>query len=86
MNNKSTAVGCKCSVCDEWQQWTPSGMVCKNGHGGVQGINTRLWELPDKPMFWVRLRSDGGYEGPIHDDVLEEVRKKSGAWTPLYTK
>ena len=24
-----------CSVCGEWQRWTPSGMVCKNGHGGA---------------------------------------------------
>ncbi|THF58049.1 hypothetical protein [Pseudothauera rhizosphaerae] len=36
------------------------------------------------PMFWVRLCSDGGYEGPIHNDRIEDVRKHSGAWTPLY--
>jgi len=38
-----------------------------------------------EPMFWVRLRSDGGYEGPLHNDSIEAVRKESGAWTPLYT-
>jgi hypothetical protein len=38
--------------------------------------------LPE-PMFWVRLRSDGGYEGPIHNDAMEASRKQSGAWTPL---
>lgn len=37
-----------------------------------------------KPMFWVRLRSDGCYEGPIHDSSIEDVRKQSGAWHPLY--
>ncbi|CAN7446928.1 hypothetical protein LJR066_002790 [Acidovorax sp. LjRoot66] len=37
-----------------------------------------------EPMFWVRLRSDGGYEGPIHNDAIERVRKESGGWTPLY--
>ena len=36
------------------------------------------------PMFWVRLRSDGGFDGPIHSDVIEDVRKRSGAWLPLY--
>lgn len=35
------------------------------------------------PLFWVRVKSDGGYEGPIHDSKLEEVRKKSGEWLPL---
>jgi hypothetical protein len=37
-----------------------------------------------EPMFWVRLCSDGGYEGPIHNKKIEEVRKQSGAWHPLY--
>lgn len=35
-------------------------------------------------MFWYRPRSDGGYEGPIHNDRIEYVRKLSGAWVPLY--
>lgn len=37
-----------------------------------------------EPMFWVRLRSDGGYEGPIHHDAIESVRKSCGDWHPLY--
>jgi len=40
------AVGCKCSVCGNWQKWTPSGMVCKNGHGGARGINKLLYSAP----------------------------------------
>jgi hypothetical protein len=36
------------------------------------------------PVLWIRWRSDGGYEGPIMDANIEEVRKRSGAWTPLY--
>lgn len=40
------AIGCKCSECGAWQRWTPSGMVCKNGHGGVPGINHRLYTSP----------------------------------------
>ena len=43
------ANGCKCVVCFEWQYWTPSGMVCKNGHGGVKGINTQLYTVPPIP-------------------------------------
>jgi hypothetical protein len=38
-----------------------------------------------EPMFWVRLCSDGMYEGPIHHKQIERVRQQSGAWTPLYT-
>lgn len=37
-----------------------------------------------EPMFWVRLTSDGGYEGPIHNDGIERVRRQSGAWHPLF--
>ncbi|MEG6300919.1 DUF551 domain-containing protein [Enterobacter hormaechei] len=35
------------------------------------------------PLFWVRVKSDGGYDGPIHDSKMEDVRKKSGEWLPL---
>lgn len=39
-----------------------------------------------KPVAWVRFRSDGGFEGPImdSDDRMCDVRRKSGAWTPLF--
>lgn len=43
---KPDAIGCKCSMCGEWQRWTPSGMVCKNGHGGAEGINQYLYTHP----------------------------------------
>lgn len=36
------------------------------------------------PVTWIRFTSDGGYEGPIMDGVIEECRKKSGGWTPLF--
>jgi len=37
-----------------------------------------------EPMFWVRICSDGMYEGPIHNARIESVRSQSGAWSPLY--
>lgn len=37
-----------------------------------------------EPLFWYRPSSDGGYEGPIPHSSIEEVRKNSGAWHPLY--
>ena len=43
--------GCKCSICGEWQIWTPSGMVCKNGHGGAPGVNTKLYVDPPEPAI-----------------------------------
>jgi hypothetical protein len=36
-----------------------------------------------EPAAWIRFRSDGGIEGP-HCDI-DDVRKRSGVWTPLYT-
>ena len=36
------------------------------------------------PVFWYRPRSDGGFEGPIHNSAMEDVRKVSGAWVGLY--
>jgi len=37
-----------------------------------------------QPLFWYRPRSDGLYEGPIHNAQIESVRKESGAWVPLH--
>ncbi|PAS91980.1 MAG: hypothetical protein CGU28_17150 [Candidatus Dactylopiibacterium carminicum] len=42
--------------------------------------------VTDEPVFWYRPRSDGGYEGPIHNASIENVRKRSSAWVPLYTR
>lgn len=37
-----------------------------------------------QPMFWYRPRSDGGFDGPLHNDHIEAIRKWSGAWVPLF--
>lgn len=39
-----------------------------------------------KPAAWIRFCSDGSYEGPLADcdKRMDEVRRKSGAWTPLF--
>ena len=37
-----------------------------------------------EPVFWYRKRSDGAYEGPIHNSSIEETRKQAGARSPLY--
>lgn len=39
-----------------------------------------------EPLFWYRPRSDGFYEGPIHNAQIEQIRKDSGGWQPLYTR
>lgn len=47
-----------------------------------------LAALPaQEPVAWIRFASDGGYDGPIAavDRRMDEIRKNSGAWTPLYT-
>jgi hypothetical protein len=58
--------GCKCSLCHEWQYWTPSGMTCKNGHGGAPGINTPL--TPSQP------------ESPKARTVEVQMKTKGGSW------
>ena len=59
----------------------------------MNGCKTKCEDCPDEvpkqsaeqPMFWYRPRSDGCYEGPIHNAQIEQVRKESGGWHPLYT-
>ncbi|WP_286938943.1 hypothetical protein [Achromobacter sp. UBA4530] len=59
----------------------------------MQGLAAVFWRAASaqddakderRPLFWYRPRSDDGHEGPIHNDRIEEVRKQSGAWVPLY--
>lgn len=38
-----------------------------------------------EPLFWYRPRTDGGYEGPIHNSSIERGLLLSGAWAPLFT-
>ncbi|MGG5151197.1 hypothetical protein [Alcaligenes aquatilis] len=40
--------------------------------------------MSQEPLFWYRPRSDGVYEGPLHNGQIEDVRKASGAWVPLF--
>ena len=37
-----------------------------------------------EPVAWIRYCSDGCYEEPIMDRQMEDCRKVSGSWTPLY--
>lgn len=37
------------------------------------------------PVAWIRFCSDGSFEGPVANRFMEDVRKQSGAWSPLYT-
>jgi hypothetical protein len=54
VQQEPVATGCKCSVCGEWQRWTPSGMVCKNGHGGADGVNTCVYPAPQDHIALLR--------------------------------
>ena len=55
-------IGCKCGECGAWQRWTRSGMTCKNGHGGAQGVNHRLYTSPPPQRTWVGLTWEEIYE------------------------
>jgi len=34
----------------------------------------------DETVAWIRPTSTGGFEGPLHDCQIDNVRKRSGAW------
>ena len=78
----------------EWQQ---SGDIPEGTHmlylaAGAQPCGNeshfrtrqeRAKPVQREPLFWYRPCSDGGYEGPISNGSIEDVRKRSGAWIPL---
>jgi len=51
----------------------------------MPALLAKLAGVDAEPLFWYRPRSDGFYEGPIHNAQIEEVRKESGSWEPLHT-
>jgi len=64
---------------------SPSLELLRAAESEIYRLDAMLLESESKkPMFYVRLRSDGGYEGPLHADSIEQVRLLSGAWKPLY--
>ena len=42
--------------------------------------------MSDEPVAWIRYCYDGSCEGPIMHKLMEDVRKKSGEWTPLFER
>lgn len=56
----------------------------KYGGGDIYAPDEQI----DKPVAWIRFCSDGGYEGPIADcdKRMDDARRNSGAWTPLFTR
>lgn len=71
---------------DAWKSecWKEKGRW-PSAEAGVQWALNYL-RNEQEPVFWYRKRSDGGYEGPIHHAEIEEVRRNSGAWVPLYAE
>ena len=63
--------------------FTAADMATASAQGFRDGVAS-LSANAGEPMFWVRLCGDGLYEGPIHNARIEEVRKQSGVWSPLY--
>ena len=52
----------------------------------VDRLHAKIEAMEEQePVFWYRKRSDGAYEGPIHNGSIEETRKQSGVWSPLYS-
>ena len=52
----------------------------------IVDLRAELAELRAQvPLFWYRPHRNGmGYDGPISDEIIEQSRKDSGVWEPLY--
>ena len=51
----------------------------------IEALRAKIARMEQQePVFWWRPCSDGAYEGPLHNNSIERVRKQSGAWSPLY--
>ena len=69
-----------------WEVGSEPSLYAPKTREALESLRAALAAIPDsqEPMFYVRLRSEGGYEGPIHASSIDYVRVKSGAWKPLY--
>ena len=53
----------------------------------ITAISAHLAKPEPEPVAWVRRHPDGALTAEfLEHDVIEPVRKNSGAWVPLYTK
>ena len=52
----------------------------------IDAIKEALAQPEQEPVAWVRRHPDGAFTAEfLENAVIEPVRKKSGAWFPLYT-
>lgn len=63
-----------------------SGADTSTNETWIARAEAKLAQGEQQAVAWIRFCSDGLYEGPIHDSRMEDVRRHSGAWTPLYTR
>lgn len=88
-----------CDHYSDWSDWEPATVQHALAvTDPARNTHPLLWEArllvdcqpqpaaQQEPLFWYRPRSDGLYEGPIHNAQIERVRKESGGWVPLYTQ
>ena len=88
-----------CDHYSDWSDWEPATVQHALAvTDPARNTHPLLWEArllvdcqpqpaaQQEPLFWYRPRSDGLYEGPIHNAQIERARKESGGWVPLYTQ
>lgn len=57
--------------------------VALAGLDALERVFSKLAPQESQPVAWIRFCSNGAIEGPLLDSQIEDVRRKSGAWTPL---
>lgn len=78
-----------CSVCNEPQRSTSSGMVCKNGHGGDDGVEVpdlaEAQELPLHLKYRPTVLKDVWGQDQVTDSLQDVISSKSPGHAYLFT-
>ena len=71
---------------EAWRiSYQSSEQAARAAYAECERLRAKVAEIErQEPVFWWRPCSDGTYEGPLHNNSIERVRKLSGAWSPLY--
>lgn len=71
-------------------EWVPGGnsdaqVIARQAATNIAAAILHGIAVRAEAVAWIRFCSDGTFEGPIHNSKMGDIRRRSGAWAPLYT-